>query len=251
MAKFETHIFFELWVDIDSYLKIAQNDPEWLFGDNERRTRLNSRLQELKTFLQQLKLRLSVKKAYYLAAIASSPAEDRLIAYRMFETGFKELHERIVGELEEKVFYLIDDHAELLDPKTPLFGTDVEDTFSKASEDISEAGKCLALSRPTAAVFHLMRAMELAVQNLYSKLGLSASPEREWGKLLSDIGKTIELLPKGKNRDDWSASHSHLYHVKQAFRNDVMHPKQTYTMEEAKEVFDAVKSFMRHLSKLS
>jgi len=72
-------------------------------------------------------------------------------------------------------------------------------------------------------------------------------PEREWGKLLSDINKKIEVMPKGDIRDKWSESHTLLYHVKQAWRNTTMHPKQSYTTNEAREVFDAVKSFMRHL----
>jgi hypothetical protein len=51
-------------------------------------------------------------------------------------------------------------------------------------------------------------------------------------------------------RDAWSESHSHLYHVKQAWRNGTMHPKKTYTQEEAEAVFAAVRVFMRHLAKL-
>ena len=54
-------------------------------------------------------------------------------------------------------------------------------------------------------------------------------------------------MPKGRNRDTWSNVHSHLYHVKQTWRNDTMHPKTTYTETEAAAVFDAVRSFMVEL----
>ena len=37
------------------------------------------------------------------------------------------------------------------------FGPEVVTKFPKAVEDICEAGKCIALQRPTACVFHLMR----------------------------------------------------------------------------------------------
>ena len=37
----------------------------------------------------------------------------------------------------------------------------------------------------------------------------------------------------------YAAISSNLYHVKLAWRNEVMHPKQTYTEEEALEVFAA------------
>jgi hypothetical protein len=94
-----------------------------------------------------------------------------------------------------------------------------------------------------------MRAMELAVQRLAGHLGVKMV-EKVWGNLLADISKAIEAMPKGAARDAWSASHSHLYHVKQAWRNDTMHPKTTYTEAQAETVFEAVKSFMVHLAPL-
>lgn len=92
------------------------------------------------------------------------------------------------------------DGAELFRQKNPFFGDKVEDAFPRAAEDISEAGKCLALDRSTAAVFHLMRAMESAVGRLSLKLDIP-NPDREWGKLLSDIPKKIEAMPKGSGRN--------------------------------------------------
>ncbi len=62
------------------------------------------------------------------------------------------------------------------------FGGSVEAKFPDAVEDIESAGKCLALGLGTSSVFHLMRVMELAVQILSSKLGVSRV-EKEWGKL--------------------------------------------------------------------
>ena len=65
------------------------------------------------------------------------------------------LNDELVGNfalmlsLEERRFY---------EQPAPLFGEKVEKAFQEASEDIAEAGKCLALGRSTAAVFHIMRA---------------------------------------------------------------------------------------------
>jgi len=136
--------------------------------------------------------------------------------------------------------------ADFIKSDEPPYGTEVDDAFPKASGEISEAAKCLALNRSTACVFHLMRAMELAVQKLAERLG-KTDIEKEWGKLLSDISKEIEAMPKGEARDAWSGIRTHLYHVKQAWRNDTMHPKTTYTEEEAAAVFAAVKTFMIEL----
>ena len=148
------------------------------------------------------------------------------------------------------VLVLGDQNTVYLASDEPPFGQSVDDAFPKASEEISEAAKCLALKRNTAAVFHLMRAMELAVQRLAEALGKSNPSEKVWGFILADIHTAIEAMPKGPERDAWSASHAHLYHVKQAWRNDTMHPKTTYTEQQAQDVFDAVKSFMCHLAPL-
>ncbi len=91
-------------------------------------------------------------------------------------------------------------HAALFDPTEPVFGEQVDSAFPLASEDLGEAANCLALGRPTACVFHLMRAMEYAVQRLSDRLGI-ANTTREWGKLLSDIAKAIEAMPRGENRN--------------------------------------------------
>jgi hypothetical protein len=159
------------------------------------------------------------------------------------------------GQELESCFVLViaPDKKQLYEQPEPLFGKEVDDAFGCA-EDISEAGKCLALDRGTATVFHLMRAMEKTVFRLGEKLEVTIIDRNKdplvWGKILANMKKPIEAMPAGANRDLWSEAFTHLYHVKQAWRNDVMHPKQTYTPEEAKVLFGAVRSFMQHLAKL-
>ncbi|MGH6870687.1 MAG: hypothetical protein ACREHE_04195 [Rhizomicrobium sp.] len=158
--------------------------------------------------------------------------------------------QRTAEELQDMTFLVIPpDFSLLYRQSAKPFGQEVVDAFPRATEDVSESAKCLALNRSTAAVFHLMRAMECAVQALAAKLAIP-NTERVWGMLLSDIAKKIETLPKDDQRTKWSEVHSHLYHVKEAWRNDTMHPKQTYTTEEAQAIFTAVKTFMRSLSAL-
>ena len=162
----------------------------------------------------------------------------------------REIQSRIEDEISAPLFLQLSaEEATRYQIAEPPFGVEVANAFPNAIEDIEEANKCIALGRYTASVFHLMRAMECAVQALSAKLAI-ANIGREWGKLLSDMHSAIEVMSKGAERDKWSQSHSHLYHVKQAWRNDVMHPKATYTPEQASEVFSAVRSFMKHLANL-
>lgn len=165
------------------------------------------------------------------------------------EEALIDIRQRFKDELEEVSFLFLENrHKIFYEFASETFGFDVAAHFSSAvAEEIDEAGKCLALDCNTACIFHLMRAMEDAVKVLGAKVGV-ANVEKEWGKILSDLATKIEAMPKGSRRDEWSACHVNFYHVKQAWRNSTMHPKKTYTPDQALEVFDAVRAFMRHLS---
>jgi HEPN domain-containing protein len=183
-------------------------------------------------------------------AVRRLRARKAIITFTEMGELSKQLSNVVQYEVGDVEFYCMSQGASAFySPPEPLFGDLVETRIPKASNDISEGGKCFATGRYTASVFHLMRAMEAAVQAISGRLGIS-NVEREWGKLLSDIATKIEPMPKGDERNDWSQVHANLYHVKQAWRNDTMHPKATYTEEEAREVFDAVKAFMRNLAEL-
>ena len=132
------------------------------------------------------------------------------------------------------------------------FGEDVAASFPKAIPDLAEAAMCIVMSRPTASVFHLMRAMETSLVVAGDRLGATVidrnNKELEWGKIISNIKAQIEKLPAGDMRDDWSAIIGVLYHVNKAWRNNTMHPRDTHTEEEAAQIFEAVKKFMKSLS---
>ncbi len=61
--------------------------------------------------------------------------------------------------------------ADYLD-KDSLFGNDVANNFPSAREDIKNAGNCLAVELPTAAVFHLMCVVEWGLRAFAVDLGL-------------------------------------------------------------------------------
>lgn len=163
----------------------------------------------------------------------------------------KALKDRFEDKLKTSWFLHVSSVDLPLYGKRDLFGEKVSKKFPKAIEDIEEAGSCLALGRATASVFHLMRAMEVVVQRLSKSLGIQ-NTNREWGKLLSDMGKAVEAMPRGseaekRRRKRWSEAHTHLYHLKEAWRNDTMHPNKVYTQAQAMEVFNATRVFMSHL----
>ncbi len=136
-----------------------------------------------------------------------------------------------------------------------LFGESVELRFPEAIGDIEEAAKCLAFGRPTATVFHLMRAMESAVAVLNTDLQATIEDTNgqrlAWGKLVANMGRAIEKFAPGELKDRWSAAHALLYAVNRGFRTPTAHPVKSYTLEEAQTAYGATKAFMQAIAELA
>jgi len=124
----------------------------------------------------------------------------------------------------------------------------VEDKIPSVIADISEAGKCLGLERPTAAVFHLMRVMETGVQKFGDKVGVTLTDEKVWQVILDQLNAEIRGMGKDHLAKKYASISAHLYNVKLAWRNEAMHPKATYTPEEAERIFAATRGFMIDLA---
>lgn len=161
-----------------------------------------------------------------------------------------DLRRRLLDQTESLFCLLLSENERnLYSPSGLLFGHLTETKFPTLSEDIAEAGKCLGLGRSTASVFHLMRVMELAVQKLGDELGVNLVGEKNWQCILDETNKKIQALDHKLARTKKLAEiSSHLYAVKIAWRNEVMHPKQTYTLDEAHDVFRHAGTFIRELA---
>lgn len=137
-----------------------------------------------------------------------------------------------------------------------LFGEDVNNAFPSSAAEIKDAGNCLILQQPTAAVFHLMRALEAPMIALGREFGLT-DEMRNWNTYLNDIEKAFrDRSPEAVKPADWATSRdyfadttAYLFSVKNAWRNYTQHLKARYTDEEAREILEAVKSFMKRAAK--
>jgi hypothetical protein len=259
LIKFEAHTLIETLTHFEEMHAIARNNASWVYLDTPRAAVQMRRLDTIETEAAKLSLRLSVKKVRTLKIILADEANGRAESVDALATvisqRFEELRELIWGELEVHTIYCVDlKNADVLKTLPVPFGSVVTDKFPSAAEDIAEAAWCLALSRNTAAIFHLMRAMEIAVHAIGVKFNVSVIDKNnidlEWGKILANLKAPIEALPRGADRDSWSEVLTLLYHVKQTWRNSTMHPKQTYTDDEAATAYESVKSFMHQLSAL-
>ncbi len=93
--------------------------------------------------------------------------------------------------------------------------------------------------------------MEVGVQKFGDKLGVMLTEKKVWQVILDQTNAAIKKLPpKDPTGPAYASIYAHLYNVKLAWQNEVMHPKATYTDEEAVGIFQAVRNFMIELIKV-
>jgi hypothetical protein len=168
--------------------------------------------------------------------------------------GMDDLAHTVFGELEDQLFLWIPNH------RSGWYGKKAEDIagvewcsrFPSTVPEIEEAAKCYAVGRYTASVFHLMRATESATKALGRALGMT--PAHPGWKLVFD-----EVYAQYKNKRPrhaaWLTHENQLVQVSgdlrtisHIWRNDVAHFVDTYSEDNAREMFTIVPVFMRNIS---
>jgi hypothetical protein len=172
----------------------------------------------------------------------------RINTYSDASEAFGTLDKIIKLQLRENLFMTISRERAAFYARPQLFDEAVNKRFSGCQYDVEESGNCYAAGRGTACAFHLMRVMESALQEFGTALGIALTNEKNWQNILDEINKAIKALPgKGGRTIALSQAAGHLYNVKVAWRNPTMHPKITYTLEEAADLISTVKAFMNEL----
>jgi hypothetical protein len=113
----------------------------------------------------------------------------------------------------------------------------------KATEDIQQAGKCLAFEVATASAFHMWRAVESVMDSYYQTL---------MGKTFSDAGVTrnwgqyIQALQNAKAETKIT---TFLDHIREEYRNPISHPDESLELDEAFQLFGAAMSAIGQILK--
>jgi hypothetical protein len=193
--------------------------------------------------------------------LRSELTKEKLPSFEHIDRRLNEIDVTVRREISRsKVFVVNDERARFIEPDEPLFGPDVDLKFPSAAADIEEAGSCLALGRSTAAVFHLMRVMEVGLRALNACIGLShpTGSDRNWGQMLSAMKKEMDLRAQNGNagwksgdKQLFSELHGSLDAVRSAWRNQTMHIERRYDDDEAEHVFLMVRQFMKRLASRS
>lgn len=107
--------------------------------------------------------------------------------------------------------------------------TSVIKEMPEVKEDFDEAGKCLLFDTSSAAGFHLLRATEVVIRKYY-KIVTGVEPKvkfRNWGayiKKLEECGANKKLT-------------QHLDHMRENYRNPILHPEVNLSPDEAQVLF--------------
>jgi len=163
-------------------------------------------------------------------------------------------------ELKLKAFFYIPLERMKFWPKMNApyaFGKEVADSFPSSASDANHAAFCLAASFSTAAVFHLMRVLEIGLSVLGGEFGVSLA-HTNWAPAIEQIESKIrdmhkdpkwKALPDCKEQQEFYAqAASHFGILKDAWRNHAMHARGKYAQDEAELIFENVKAFMRKLA---
>lgn len=137
------------------------------------------------------------------------------------------------------------------------FGDAVATRFPSTTFDAANSGVCLATTTATAAVFHLMRVMEIGLTALGKVFNVSLE-HTSWGNAIEQIESKIrdmhkdpvwKALPDCKEQlAFFSQVASQFGIIKDAWRNQTMHVRAKYTEDEAERIFETVKAFMQKLA---
>lgn len=159
----------------------------------------------------------------------------------------------LTKELARSRLYSLSPHKiEYFDSSIERFELDVWVAFDSIQDDVDEAGKCFALGRHTACVFHLMRVLERPIITL-GKILLPEDSNPNWETVLKKIDAELSRKPAERvfkgDVQFFAEVAAEMRAVKHAWRNRVMHVDAIVTEERAKAIFDATVSFMNAVSR--
>lgn len=152
----------------------------------------------------------------------------------------------IQSEISEHIFFRIPVEEKPFYDEVQL-STAAMDAFPSAVTEVDNAGKCFALDQPTAAVMHLMRALEIPLAALASALDITLT-NANWQTVINECEREIKALGSKVDKEFYSEAATNFLYFKNAWRNHAMHGRDTYDKRQAFDILQHVGGFMKHLS---
>jgi hypothetical protein len=168
-----------------------------------------------------------------MPAPAVVPVEDRKLTWHEAYNVRNSLRtfETVLGaDLESLSTYFASrklgyDTRVLIENASDLLPSGLQPMPDETIQEFKQLGKCVAFDIPTAAGFHIIRATESVIRKYYEAvIGSPPKPKmRNWGTYIKNLNHS------GADKKITGF----LDHIRENYRNPVLHPEETLTSEEA------------------
>jgi hypothetical protein len=141
----------------------------------------------------------------------------------------------IFAEAHTKFHYITSERrynlTYLLDKPDKLFASNVFNELPELCKyDFEECFKCIAYEVPTGAAFHMLRATEGFLKELYfSFIKQKRVKTPMWGNMVSQLEKKTRNKPPKELLEA-------LDNIRKSYRNPTNHPEATYTISQAEDL---------------
>ena len=192
--------------------------------------------------LEELNLRVTIRAASDLKKVhtefKATPADSKLDAAqaKKLTSTVIALRQTLEAELKGMNAYVVSpkriEIERLVGEPDALFAPNVFGALSEiARYDITEAARCIAFERPTAAAFHLMRATEESLRNYYCHF---VKRDRLDPMLWGPVVQALKNHRRAKAHD---ALNRNLDNIRVSFRNPTQHPDKVYDIHESQDLW--------------
>ncbi|WP_348268665.1 hypothetical protein P8936_05430 [Edaphobacter paludis] len=179
------------------------------------------------------------------------------------EALIRSLQHSLIDLLRNRKFFYMSPELSKFYRAPCVFGNDLLKSFPEASEDMLEAGNAYAANLNTGSVFHSMRVAEFGLRHVAAQLDIELTDGKKplpvefatWETVLAAIDKTKRELrqePKSYPQNDrlrfYSDCGETLSHLKDLYRNDVMHTRRHYNKHNAMDAMQRVAGLMKTLA---
>ena len=163
------------------------------------------------------------------------------------------IYSTLKAELRTTLFKVIPKERAKYNDAKWLKSPDLQTKFPLAFRELEHGGICYSLGQPTACVFHAMRALECGLAALAKPFTISSALDN-WQTIIEQIEKAVRALgmqsksqQKSEDEKFYGAATSHLYFVKNAWRNHVSHRLENYSDDDALKILLRTQEFVGSL----
>ena len=162
------------------------------------------------------------------------------------QSGASEFETVLEAELQNLSIYLVSQKGthstpDLIEHAEIMFSPSIREGLPPtAITDIRLAGRCLVLDNPTASVFHMLRALESVMAVYFECVTSRKIPTRmrNWGVYLKALQKHPDHSPRVV---------AFLDHIRDAYRNPILHPDVIVSEDDAESLLNVAGSAIRML----